>query len=301
MTCSLLACGLAQAAGFGELTLHSRIGEKLRAEVPVSLAEHESVESRCFTLASPNGNELPAITRATLSLNRKAGGKAQLLIESNQRIDEPLLALGVRLGCGIDLQRDYILMPEAAPVRAEMMATAPTAPGDRNTEAVARTSERAPAADTPGQALRPAKQSAPPQPKARPTPRPRPAAPGGDRLMIGTGPSEGVPPNPELLRLGEMENRMLRMESSLHTLNDEVEQLRMAVELGAQAMAVRHELKLAQSLESTALAPPAAGPQRQDSGGKWLELILSTLAGGGISILLINRFSRRKPGLRRSA
>lgn len=114
----------AAAASFGEIQVHSRIGEPLRAELPV-LGGSE-LDNACYTLATPSGSDLPVISQARLRLIRD-GNQRRLIITGSQPLQDPLVVLALRAGCGVDLQRDFALMPHA-PVTAPMPARATVVP-----------------------------------------------------------------------------------------------------------------------------------------------------------------------------
>lgn len=122
--------GYASAVGFGDMTLHSRIGQPIRAEVPVIAASGEALDTACFTLAAPPGADLPVITGARVRLIRNQNGY-RLLIVGHKPVAEPIFMIGLRANCGFDLQRDYVLMPEAPTSLADMPAPpeSPATPG----------------------------------------------------------------------------------------------------------------------------------------------------------------------------
>ena len=60
---TMLVSGGASAVGFGDIVLLSRIGEPLRAEVPILACSDESVDAACFSLANIRNSELPVISR----------------------------------------------------------------------------------------------------------------------------------------------------------------------------------------------------------------------------------------------
>ncbi|MGA9394781.1 MAG: hypothetical protein WBV56_05490 [Azonexus sp.] len=110
LSLALLSAPQAWAIGFGDIVLHSRIGEPLRAEVPINATAGESVEETCFTLAQLGGSDLPVIANAKIKLVRD-GSAYRLLITGSKRVSEPIFMIGLRAGCGVDLQRDFVLMP----------------------------------------------------------------------------------------------------------------------------------------------------------------------------------------------
>jgi len=362
---ALLLSTQAQAIGFGEIVLHSRIGEALRAEVPVLLAEGEKIASTaCFSLPPLAGSDLPVVTSARTQLVR-SGNKYLLQISGSRPLAEPIFVIGLRAACGFDLQRDYTLMPAEPLMKAEISpppvaAAAPplntprrprnyaawqAAEGDtlesiaesltpdnmaqrqRALSALKRANPDLP----PGQAMaggqvfrmpnirqpRPAEgeQTSRPRPpraneqqRLAPPPAPSSAVSGGtgagDRIVLGAPPEEPVAtPNQPLPRgsMAEMEERMLRLETTLHQLNQEVDKLNKVLELTAETMAAQQKLQMAQALQSRPTAengpairhnaPPAANAEQQNN---WLELLFSALIGGGIAAGLAHLFSRRR-------
>ncbi len=121
LSVALLSASQGWAIGFGDIILHSRIGEPLRAEVPITADASEQLETTCFTLAPMNGSDLPVISNAKTKLVRD-GDRFRLLITGSKPVSEPIFLIGLRAGCGIDLQRDFVLMP------AEPLALATLAP-----------------------------------------------------------------------------------------------------------------------------------------------------------------------------
>lgn len=124
-----LAPGFAQAIGFGEIVLQSQLGEPLRAEIPLLAGPGEAVENACFSLAPVRGSDLPVVTAGRAQLVR-SGQSFKLLVTGSKPIYEPIFMIGVKAGCGVDLERDYVLMPQAPlmPVAAPSTAAAATPP-----------------------------------------------------------------------------------------------------------------------------------------------------------------------------
>ncbi|HEX6735176.1 MAG TPA: hypothetical protein VF096_10215 [Azonexus sp.] len=365
---AMLFSGGASAIGLGDIILHSRIGEPLRAEVPIFVSSGETLDGACFSLATIRGADLPVISSARFRLDR-SGPTARLTITGTQPIAEPVFVIGLRAHCGIELQRDYVLMPsppvhlaEAAPASRTVAAPPATTKKARNyrewtarqgdtLESIAeaqagtnlaeqqrllqamkranpdlaeyqplaegsviripsfvrRPAETAMAAETPLAKPRPPANDLPPPPK-----KPKPKAPpppavaagsGPDRVMLGAAPDE-VRPEPKAVparaAAGEVEERMLKLETTLQQLNQEVEKLNSALALATEALAVQQKLMTAQSQQN----PPAAAPAvratapapatpAESNRGNWLELLLSALVGGGIAAGLAHFLSRR--------
>ncbi len=365
---TMLVSGGASAVGFGDIVLLSRIGEPLRAEVPILAGAGEAIEAACFSLASIRNSDLPVISSARFRLHR-SGATAKLTITGIQPIAEPIFVIGLRANCGVDLQRDYVLMPspplmlaESAASAAPDVALAPAPvkktrnfrewtarPGDtlesiaeaqsggnlaeqqrllaalkranpdiveyevlaegrtvRIPNLVRRPAERPVSSPTPI-----ASQRSSDEPPAPPRPRkPRPAAPspvaastgGADRIVLGAAP-EDIRPEPKAVSprsASDVEERMLKLETTLSSLNQEVDKLNTALALATEALAVQQKLMTAQSLQNPPTAAtavqaavptsPAAAPTSRNN---WLELLLSALVGGGIAAGMAHLFSRR--------
>ena len=124
LSAALLSVTPAWAIGFGDIILHSRIGEPLRAEVPITAEADDHLETTCFSLAPLNGSDLPVISGAKTKLVRE-GARYRLHITGSKPISEPIFLIGLRAGCGVDLQRDYVLMPAEPLVLSVPPSTGP--------------------------------------------------------------------------------------------------------------------------------------------------------------------------------
>lgn len=367
-----LVSGYAGAVGFGEIVLHSRVGEALRAEVPLLAGPGESFETACFSLAALPGADLPVVSNARIRLVRN-GSAYRLLISGSRPVAEPVFMIGVRATCGFDLQRDYVLMPSAPILQASaedevappVASAAPRKPAnfrewrahDGDTLATIAESQAPDSAPEQRRLLAALKQANPnlladepladgtlvriPNLRQRPpaqtatpteaTPRPRraqneeappakpkkapkpeaqsnPAEKGGDRLVLGKPPEElrpGEKAMPARASLSEMEERMLKLETTLHVLNQEVDKLNSALALTTEALAVQNKIQAAQAAQAVPDATPAikagvATPPAVEhvSRNNWLELLLSALAGGGLAAGMAHMLSRnrQRPG-----
>lgn len=301
----------ASAAGFGEITLHSRIGENLLAEVPLLGASKEIADAGCYKLAPLPGADLPVITQARILITR-GNGNYTLLITGNKAIAEPVFTIRLHAGCGIDLQHDYILMPEAPePVATFVAASAPghasrqnaigqgeadTPPRPENPPGITRGKRQMAEASQPRPTSPGRDEERAPRRERKPlsqTARPLPA---GDRLVLATAPAEIAPGQGS--DIGQLEDRLLKMESSLHLLNQEIDALNTSLTLATEMHAAQRDLLVAQTLQQPAipavLATPSAVPERHASSGNWLELFLGTLVGGSLAAGLATFLSRRE-------
>jgi Tfp pilus assembly protein FimV len=362
--CATLTSLNAAAVGLGDMTLHSRVGEPLRAEVPVFTDEAQRIDNACFSLAPLRGSDLPVITSAKTRLVR-IGSDYRLIITGTQPVGEPVFVIGLRASCGIELQRDYVLMPapplnsttEAipdatvhTPKKAKTTNTAEWQAREGDTlESIAeaksngRISEqrrllsglkranpelvpeqylsegtlvnipnmtrRVPAetpASLPSTDIAPTTPDVPPPPRPKKKPKPTPPTnpSGGDRIVLGGDPEIlnpgelAIAPRSEL---SQMEDRMLRMETTLRTLNLQVDNLNAAIEVTAETIALRQKLEAAQASSNDApvalnAAPPPAPPTPPENNdlANWLELMVSALIGGLIASGLAYLLSRPK-------
>ncbi|UCV22139.1 type IV pilus assembly protein FimV [Ferribacterium limneticum] len=305
--------GSASAVGLGEITLHSRIGEALRADIPV-ISGGESLNAACFSLGPVPGADFPVITAARTRLVR-IGPDYRLILTGSKAIDEPVVVISLRAGCGMDLQREYVLLP-APPLSTANdieppLTVASPAPREmpRSRAPAERFSERW-AADS----------DAPPQPAAKPRPprtapnaatkpkKPLPRetlagiASGKDRIILGAALDDLPPPGAgdPLVPVNELDERLLKMETTLHLLNQEVDKLSTAVTLGAESRAVREKLQDMQAqqatpgiLPSVQAATPQAPARAKSNYDDWLELLFGLLLGGSVSAGVAHLVSRR--------
>ncbi|UCV04480.1 FimV family protein [Dechloromonas denitrificans] len=357
-----LFSSVANAVGFGEITLHSRVGEPLRAEVPVLTRAGEEIDTVCFSLAPLPGSDLPVVTAARTRLVRN-GANYRLLITGTRPIAEPVFMVGLRANCGADLQRDYVLMPAAPIMLAEVdrelpVAAATTSPRKtgnsrewraRDGDTLAGIAEsQAPASAAAQRRLLVAMLRANPDispdapllegtpvqiPKLRermptrrtadtepplapqnaaageaPAPRPKrtapsapsakPASGGTDRVILGTPPDDLKPGEKATpASLSQMEERMLKLEMTLHLLDQEVDKLNNALALTTEALSAQHKLQAAQAAQTPPAVPAAvatpAKPERSTQ-DNWLELLISALVGGGIAAGLAHILGRNR-------
>lgn len=132
---ALIAAGLISCAAplsssamqFGELTVHSHLGQPLRASIPLKAGPDEELDARCFSLARPEGQSDYAsyLTQARLELV-DTGGQLQLKIRSAQAVNEPFLRLLVQGNCGQGhLGREFTLLldPLDAQIRSPAAAS----------------------------------------------------------------------------------------------------------------------------------------------------------------------------------
>lgn len=276
-----LACWPVAAVSLGELSLQSRIGQPLRATVNISSEGGKSIPAECFSVASQDGTDIPSVTGGiTIKHDSK---RKKLFITSHSSINEPILALVLRVGCNHSLQKAYFIMPDppASLGDKELPELPVTKPSPSK-----QTAERStPVGEQNTVTPRRSKNAGNKQSPANPI-----AALGiqrGDRVTLG--------PEPEELQLGELavapsgdmgviEERLLKLETNLNSLNQQIDTLGTALSVRAEKEALANKLRAAENIEGNA-----------DTGfNNWLELLFGALAGGIAASLLARWLSRRQ-------
>lgn len=285
----------AGAAGFGEIVLHSRIGENLLAEVPVFGSGKDLTDPDCYALASQPNADLPVITKARIRIVKHKDA-VRLVIATSRPVSDPAFMLSLRANCGNDMRKDFVLMPDA-PIQSAEAGSASASPTARPSEA--DLTEDAPAKKS--KRTKSSRRDTPPSlglssDQARP---PRTTAPGnGDRLVLSTAPLD-MPAGDAVAApatAADIEDRLLRMETKLHSLSEQIDTLDTSLKLSTEMMTAQHDLKVAQELRQTPGAGVAPPPEteRTASAGGWFELLLSSLVGGSLVVGLAAYLGRHK-------
>jgi len=112
--CLALTAAEARALALGELVLHSRLGQPLRAQLALTTGPGEAIDESCIALAKPAGtseNQIPSVTRARFSV--EASGTGQLIrIGTLSPITEPAIRLVLQLNCDgqANMSREFTLL-----------------------------------------------------------------------------------------------------------------------------------------------------------------------------------------------
>ena len=171
---------LAAAAGLGGLRGETVLGERLRVEIDIIGADRRYPEASCFRLIRPAGNnDLPWLQTGSLAV--RSGNPPVLEIRSTAILRDPVMQLGVQLGCGYEISRDYVVlvMPAAEP-RTAISAPDTVAPAPSAEQPPRRVVRRAVPRDSDSQPMRLAQ---------RQVQLPAPAS--VDRLMLSGGGDHG--------------------------------------------------------------------------------------------------------------
>ncbi len=148
----LAASPASHSLSLGEITIHSSLGQRLDASVPVQLAMGESLASGCIQSAR-SGNELGRVPEASVSTPEAVRpGTYTLRISSAAPLYEPIYALSLQAGCPgtAAITRQYVLMLDPPGMTADP-AEAPFQPPVTQAE---RLPEALPAPLVSGDALR---------------------------------------------------------------------------------------------------------------------------------------------------
>ncbi len=176
--------GSVSAVGLGELRGISALGEPFAAEIDVIVAAGEILDSSCFRVRQPVSDDgLPWLHQARLTF-RKAPAPA-LLVRSHAPQNDPVLQVGIVVGCGHEVRRDYTVFLSPSLGRGD----APQRPGEAPVAAPPPDGEARPAAPRRERTVR---DVVPPRPPRERAPR-RPPVP-VDRLVLsgGGGGEEGA-------------------------------------------------------------------------------------------------------------
>lgn len=290
-----LACLPAAAASLGEISLQTHIGQPLRATVSMPSETGEDIPSECFSVVPQSGSDIPSLSARGITLNHD-GQHRRLIISSRSAIHEPIVMLVLRLGCGHSLQKEYILMPDPPPSVSDI----PPSDSPTVNTASALVPTTAPRSKKAGKPRRSEAANNEPATVAA-NPIAALGIKGNDRVWLGPEPSQlgagelAVAPRSEL---GEMEERLLKLETSLNSLNREVDALGAALSVTAEQAALSKKLRAAQGGQAPGGAEtPSRDTSAGSSLGNWLELLLSALAGGAITSGIAHWASRRRSRL----
>ena len=105
-----LAAMPAAALELGELTVHSNLGQPLRASIAYALAPNEMLSNTCVSIGKSTSG-LPGIGGTTVSITERA-----IIIAGNTSIREPMLGTRITVNCPYtpNLSREYMLFVDPA-------------------------------------------------------------------------------------------------------------------------------------------------------------------------------------------
>lgn len=275
LAAALLSIGLhpqlAQALGLGPVTVQSAIGEPFRGEISLLGGSGDPLpSSSCFSLdrpASAGADDLPWLTAGRIRLVGRTA-----IISGPSPVNEPILMVGVRVGCGYEVVREYTVLmqprTESAPATSEAVrstrgdtvprrAPAPSAA----TPSAARAASDAPAADEAAPPPRPPRKSrraASAQPSGGDRLRVAPAIDFGDGLQMSGGLAPRAPAS-------EAQREALRTEQKLLAALDEQIATHLAIadkvkQLESRLAELQKQLDRNSRMLDAAGAPPVTAP-----------------------------------------
>lgn len=276
LAAALLAVGLhaphALALGLGALKARSAIGEPFRAEIALLGSGDDVPASSCFSIDIPpsaGADDLPWLTAGRIRTQGRT-----VFISSGTPVNEPILMVGVRIGCGHEVVREYTVLMQ--PITASTPDSPPTEASvtrERARPVAAPASEAATASA--GDAGRAGVEPAPAaKPRTARKPRRTEAVqPAGDRLFVapdldsgnGLKMSGGMAARPEA---SEAQREALRTEQKLLAALDEQIATHLAIadkvkQLEARLEALQKQLDRSSGTLDAARAPaglPAETP-----------------------------------------
>ena len=110
---------LSFALGLGDAELKSNLGEKFLATVNVTDIE-SAPEPSCFS--ATDVGDVPAFKRASVNL-KAVNGNYHLTISSNDVVTEPIVNLRISFLCEPNVNREYVLLLDPAPISAAEKAS----------------------------------------------------------------------------------------------------------------------------------------------------------------------------------
>jgi len=148
---------LVGAAGLGEVTLQSQLGQPLSATIPLTLGPGESVHKDCIKPAPTSGTLAPPPDMRVLSPALRGPGTYELRVTTANPLHEPMYELSLMIKCqgNAMLVRQYVLMLDLPGVPVTEVAAQPaTVPARAMTTKVVNARSRAsdqrvPVANTP--------------------------------------------------------------------------------------------------------------------------------------------------------
>lgn len=274
LAAALLAVGLhaphALALGLGALKARSAIGEPFRAEIALLGSGDDVPASSCFSIDIPPSagtDDLPWLTAGRIRTQGRT-----VFISSGTPINEPILMVGVRVGCGHEVIREYTVLMQ--PITAATQDSPPTEASVPREPARPVTAPANDTAASTGDAGRAEAEPAPAKPRTARKPRRTEAAqPTGDRLFVAPGldsgnglkMSGGMAARPEA---SEAQREALRTEQKLLAALDEQIATHLAIadkvkQLEARLEALQKQLDRSSGTLDAARAPavlPAETP-----------------------------------------
>jgi len=115
------------ALSFGTEQVTSYLGQPLRMSIPLLGAPGDSLEARCFRIAtSSRADGLSSVSQARIELD--LGNTPRLLVRSARSVDEPVVRVAIEAICDTPIRREYTILLDPPPLTARESAAAPPLP-----------------------------------------------------------------------------------------------------------------------------------------------------------------------------
>lgn len=117
----------AGAVGLGPVELRSRLGQALRAVVPLTLGSGERLAPACVRASRPalRDDGVPTLAPLRVALEWH-GARGQLVLTTREAVQEPAVRVAVEVGCEAAVTREFVLLLDP-PREGEAAAPAPAA------------------------------------------------------------------------------------------------------------------------------------------------------------------------------
>ena len=158
---TVIASSTAHGMALGNAVAQSTLGSPLRAVIPITTAPGELLQVTCFRVV-PAGDGSAQTVTGRVSLERTASA-FQLVVTTENAVNEPTIRFGIQAGCETMSRRDYVLLLDpqvaGAPAAAAVQPTVrepgqerpalPPAAAQRNADRTPTASESRPARASP--------------------------------------------------------------------------------------------------------------------------------------------------------
>jgi len=110
--------GTAQALSLGSIVFKGYIGAPLRIAIPIDSLPEDGLDASCIRLIRPDKqslDEIPWLGQAAIHIE-SSGNRQHLVLRTTHPVRQPVLKIGLEVGCGYNLRRDYTILLDPAPV-----------------------------------------------------------------------------------------------------------------------------------------------------------------------------------------
>ncbi|MCX9154872.1 hypothetical protein OPU71_01900 [Niveibacterium sp. 24ML] len=100
------------AAGLGDARVSSHLGQPLRVEIALVGDDASELGQECFRSYIPSAanDDLPWVRDAITRVEHIGPDKARLVVSTRYAVHEPAIVLGMQIGCGTQIRREFTLL-----------------------------------------------------------------------------------------------------------------------------------------------------------------------------------------------